>query len=96
MRPDNRARYADRIDRVLAHIETSGAPETLDLEELAGIAALSSFHFHRVFRLMTGETLTETLRRVRLARTLPELGDETASIIITRSGCDANDPKSSR
>lgn len=80
MRPDNRARYADRIDRVLAHIETSSAPETLDLEELAGIAALSSFHFHRVFRLMTGETLTETLRRVRLARTLPELGDETASI----------------
>ncbi|WP_203293542.1 AraC family transcriptional regulator [Maricaulis parjimensis] len=80
MRPDNRARYADRIDRVLAHIEAADAPESLDLSTLAGIAALSPFHFHRVFRLMTGETPAETLRRVRLARSLPELASESVSI----------------
>ncbi len=80
MRPDNRARYADRIDRVLAHIESTGDPDALDLDRLAGIAALSPFHFHRVFRLMTGETPAETLRRVRLALTLPELADDSASI----------------
>ena len=80
MKPDNRARYADRVDRVLAHIEAAEAPEALVLDQLAGIAALSPFHFHRVFRLMTGETLADTLRRVRVARTLPELADDRASI----------------
>ena len=80
MKPDNRARYADRIDRVLAHIEAAAEPEALDLDSLAGIAALSPFHFHRVFRLMTGETPAETLRRVRLALALPELAGDGASI----------------
>lgn len=74
MKPSQRQLYAERIERVVAHVENldSDAPNPT-LAELAGIAALSEFHFHRVFRLMTGETPGEALRRIRLARALPAL-----------------------
>ena len=80
MMPDNRVRHAERIERVLAHIEAADEGE-LSLDRLASIACLSPFHFHRVFRLMTGETLADTVRRVRLARSLPDLAnpDETVT-----------------
>lgn len=81
MMPDNRVRHVERIERVLAHIEAVTDEAELSLDRLAGIACLSPFHFHRVFRLMTGETLAETVRRVRLARSLPGLAnpDETVT-----------------
>lgn len=40
---------------------------------MAQAAALSPYHFHRVFRLMTGETVNEAITRVRLAGSLPAL-----------------------
>lgn len=40
---------------------------------LAEVATLSEFHFHRIYRLMTGEPVGETLRRIRLARAVPAL-----------------------
>jgi AraC family transcriptional regulator len=80
MKSDNRARYADRIDRVLSHLETCDPERLPDLAELAGIAALSPFHFHRIYRIMTGETPADTLRRVRLAHTVPALQDEAVSV----------------
>jgi len=54
---------------------------------------LSPFHFHRVYRLMTGETLAETLRRVRLARTLPELQSEGQSITRAAGGSGYGTPQ---
>jgi transcriptional regulator GlxA family with amidase domain len=39
------------VERVLASLD-----EALDLERLARHAALSPFHFHRIFRGMLGET----------------------------------------
>lgn len=74
MKPSQRQIYAERIDRVVRHIEeTLTQDHAASLAELAGIAAMSEFHFHRVFRLMTGETVGEALRRARLAQTLPAL-----------------------
>src|SRR5262249_11739813 len=49
------------------HIRSNLAEE-LTLERLAGIAAFSPFHFHRVFIAVTGETLNDFVRRVRLER----------------------------
>ena len=61
--------HARRIDRALAllaeRLEEGEAPS---LEALAEAAAMSKYHFHRVFRLMTGETVNEATRRLRLAR----------------------------
>ncbi len=81
MIPDNRVRHAERIERVLSHIERAADDAELSLDRLSSIACLSPFHFHRVFRVMTGETLAETVRRVRLARSLPGLAnpDETVT-----------------
>lgn len=42
--------------------------DALDLEALARRAALSTFHFHRVFRGLIGETPLELHRRLRLER----------------------------
>jgi AraC family transcriptional regulator len=61
----HRASYIGRINRVLDHIDARLA-EPLDLEVLASVANFSPWHFHRVFRAMTGETLAERVRRRRL------------------------------
>jgi AraC family transcriptional regulator len=62
---DHRSSYIARINRVLDHIETHLA-EPLDLEVLASVANFSAWHFHRVFRAMTGDTLAGWVRRRRL------------------------------
>jgi len=40
----------------------------LDLHSLAKVAHFSPFHFHRVFKSITGETLTRFVQRARLER----------------------------
>lgn len=57
--------YRARIERVYAALHADPAGEH-SLDALADLAALSRFHFHRVFRSVTGETLAEAIRRVRL------------------------------
>jgi len=57
--------YEDRLLRVLAHIHADPAGNQ-SLDRLADVAALSRFHFTRVFRAVTGRTVSETVRRVRM------------------------------
>jgi AraC family transcriptional regulator len=59
--------YQARINRVLARM-TADLDADLSIEELAGVANLSAFHFHRVFRAITGETIGGLIRRLRLER----------------------------
>ena len=61
------ASYEDRLLRVLAYIYEHPAGD-LSLDTLADVAAMSRFHWHRVFRAMTGETCAQAVRRVRLHR----------------------------
>ncbi len=61
------ASYEDRLLRVLDYIYTNPAGD-LSLDTLADVAAMSRFHWHRVFRAMTGETCAQAVRRVRLHR----------------------------
>lgn len=58
--------YRERLKRVYAAIHADPAREH-SLDEMADLAALSRFHFHRVFAAMTGETLAEAVRRIRLS-----------------------------
>lgn len=67
MRASTRTFYADTVQRIIAHI-AGHLDEALDLPRLAADAALSPFHFHRVFRGMVGETPMEFVRRLRLER----------------------------
>ncbi|MBB5516030.1 AraC family transcriptional regulator [Rubricella aquisinus] len=68
------AQYETRILRVIAHINAH-ATETLSLDDLADVACLSRFHFHRVFRGMTGQTVAEAVRNARLTRASALLRD---------------------
>jgi AraC family transcriptional regulator len=62
---DSRAEYAERMHRVLAHIDEH-IDQPLDLQRLAQVAHFSAFHFHRLFAAWMGETLGDYLRRRRL------------------------------
>jgi AraC family transcriptional regulator len=59
--------YEDRLLRVLDHIHDNPAGD-LSLDALADVAAMSRFHWHRVFHAMTGETAAQAVRRIRLHR----------------------------
>jgi AraC family transcriptional regulator len=59
--------YERRLARVVDHIHDNPAGD-LSLDRLAEVAALSRFHFHRVYTAMTGETVANTVRRMRLHR----------------------------
>ena len=59
--------YRERIVRTLVYIQQH-LDDDLELDKVAGVAAFSSFHFHRIFRGLVGETLKEHTRRLRLER----------------------------
>lgn len=59
--------YESRLIRVLDYIHDNPAGD-LSLDTLADVAALSRFHFHRVFHAMIGETAAQTVRRLRMYR----------------------------
>jgi AraC family transcriptional regulator len=67
MKPETRSFYELAVQRAVERVvtELDGA---LDLQALARTAALSPFHFHRIFRGMVGETPLELHRRLRLER----------------------------
>jgi AraC family transcriptional regulator len=65
--PSSRREYERRINRVIDYVQAH-LGDDLTLEQLAGVAAFSPFHFHRVFAAITGETLSDFIRRVRLER----------------------------
>lgn len=56
-----------RILRVTDHIFDNPAGD-LSLNTLASVAAMSPYHWHRVFHAMTGEPLAQAVRRIRLQR----------------------------
>lgn len=76
MRTTQRARYAERIERVVRYLENhdwDSDAEAPGLNQLSALAAMSPFHFHRIFRIMTGETVGDLVRRVRLARSIASI-----------------------
>ncbi|MBI4928964.1 MAG: AraC family transcriptional regulator [Anaerolineae bacterium] len=62
-----RSEYIARINRVLDHIHAN-LDQTLTLDELAQVAGFSPFHFHRLFKSLVGETISEYILRSRLER----------------------------
>lgn len=82
-----RREYEKRVNRVVDYVERNPAAE-LSLSGLAKIASFSPYHFHRVFRAITGETLFDFIQRLRLekgARAL--LGSKEKSVSETAQTC---------
>lgn len=82
--------YRERVSRVVAAIVAHPMADH-NLGDLANIAHFSPFHFHRVYRSITGETIAATVRRVRLARAAQMLraNDDSVTSIGMEAGYDS-------
>ncbi len=65
----NREKYENRINRAIALIDRE-IDKDLSIERLAYEACLSPFHFHRVFSVLTGESVHAMTTRIRMQRAL--------------------------
>lgn len=64
--------YQFRINRVMDYVEANLGKE-LGLDELAGQAHFSKYHFHRLFRALVGETIGQFILRLRLEKAAGQL-----------------------
>jgi len=78
-KPETRIDYGRRIARVSEHI-ADNLDADLDVERLAAVAYFSPWHFHRIYRETTGETVADTVRRLRLHRAAVELMRDDAPL----------------
>lgn len=72
--------YQLRVGRAIQHLEQH-LDDDLSLPELADVASFSPFHFHRIFRALTGEGVAERVRRLRLERAAARLRNTSRSIL---------------
>jgi AraC family transcriptional regulator len=75
----NAASYTERVQRVVDYLHEH-LDQKFDLEKLAQLAHFSPYHFHRTYRGLLGETVYETIRRLRLRRAALDLLDAKLSI----------------
>src|SRR3970040_870372 len=71
--------YPERIQRVVDYL-AEHLDEALDLETLARGAHFSPYPFHRIYRALLGETVNDTVRRLRLHRSAIDLLDRDLGI----------------
>ncbi len=64
--------YSIKLLPVIRYLEKN-FNEPLNLKQVAELACLSPYHFHRIFKAVTGETLNEFIRRLRLEAAANEL-----------------------
>jgi AraC family transcriptional regulator len=86
-KPETLLDYGRRVARVADHI-ADHLDDELDVERLAGVAHFSPWHFHRIYRETTGETVADTVRRLRLHRAAVELtrDDDALERVAKRAG----------
>lgn len=78
--------YRAQLARVTAHIHDRLA-EPLDLNQLALVADLSPFHWHRIYHALLGETVAATVRRVRLHRASGHLAQTSLTVTEIAQRC---------
>lgn len=64
--------YLEQVQRGVDYIETR-LDEELSLSDVAKVAGISQWHFQRIFKALTGETLKTYIRSRRLANSLEHL-----------------------
>lgn len=82
-----RTDYGARLNRVVDHLYEH-LEDDIRFDDLAEIACLSPYHWHRIYAAMRGETITATIRRLRLSRAAERLAnsDMTLDAIAGRAG----------
>lgn len=72
--------YRETIQESIDYIENN-LKEKILLEDLAKIAFLSKFHYHRIFHEIIGETVMDYIRKRRLTEAAKELVESDEKII---------------
>lgn len=83
----SQATYIQRFTRVTEYIYAH-LDQELNLNALAEVAALSPWHWHRIWQAVYGETVAATVKRLRLQRAAADLAQTTRPLeeIWPRSG----------
>jgi len=85
--------YLFRLNRAIDYIRDHFAEE-LNLTKLAEVACFSKYHFHRIFRTLLGETVSDFVRRIRLEKAVGMLTlDKDKSIIDIALDCGFSSPQ---
>jgi AraC family transcriptional regulator len=83
----SRQEYISRINRVMDYIEKH-LNEDMTLNKIAQIACFSPFHFHRIFSILTNETLNTFIQRIRIEKAAQLLrNEENISITEIANNC---------
>ena len=87
IRPQTQASYEVRLDRVTDYIHEH-LEEAVRSDRLAEVACLSPYHWHRIYVAMRGETISATIRRLRLLRAADRLANSAMPVktIAERAG----------
>jgi len=72
--------YRKRLNRVVDYLYQH-LDDNIRIDDLAEIAHLSSYHWHRIYTAMQGETVATTLKRLRLERAANKLSNTNTSIL---------------
>ncbi len=78
--------YVQRLNLVINYIREH-VTDDLPLEKLAHVAGFSPFHFHRIFKSLTGQTVNQFTTRLRLERAAALL-KASPSLSITEAALD--------
>lgn len=69
-------RMTNAVDYIEKHLE-----EPIEVARIAEVAYSSSFHFQRMFHILTGNTVVEYIRKRRLTLAARELAEKKAKVI---------------
>ncbi|RZS99781.1 AraC family transcriptional regulator [Aquimarina brevivitae] len=85
------AEYINRINRVFEYIDANLSSD-LSLETIAAVAFFSPYHFHRIFKYITTETLKEYVSRRRLEKSALDIlhSNESITVIALKYGYSDN------
>ncbi|MDN3556931.1 AraC family transcriptional regulator [Halomonas maura] len=81
MKGNTAAVYAERFDRVFAHIDEH-LSEELSVERLSRVAHFSKYHFHRQFSQFAGISVARYIQLMRLRRASYRLAFESETSIL--------------
>lgn len=90
---DKEIEYKNRINRVFEFIDKN-LESDLSLNTVSEIAFFSPYHFHRVFKFITKETLNEYVTRRRIEKSALELIHKNIGILEISTKCGFNDSSS--
>ncbi len=85
--------HAERINAALRYIENH-LGDAVDLDSLARQAALSRFHFDRIFRALVGQSPMKYLLRRRLALSIDKLSNTSLRVLDIALHCGFNSHES--